>query len=132
MRKQVEKETAVLGNFQITLPAPNGANVSISGYIYADESGQSLNERMDICREALVRQQAILEVPSLEAELEKAEKTLGDLRRAYAALLEKKQANAKMSSQDQANFSNFPQTIKYYEAEVDKGREKIAKLQKVS
>jgi hypothetical protein len=132
MRTQVENPTAVLGNFQITLPAPNGASLSISGYVYADESRDSLEGRMDLCREALVRQQAILEIPILEETVSKAERTMTDLQKAYATLLEKKNSNAKMSSQEQANFSNYPSTLKYYEDEVSKGRAKIASLTKVA
>ena len=65
-----QNATPVLGNFSISFPAPNGAQLSISGYVYADESIESLNDRMDTCREALRRQQDILERPVLQEKLE--------------------------------------------------------------
>ena len=128
----MENSTAVLGNFQFTLPAPNGASLSVSGYVYGDESAESLDARMDLFREALARQQAILEIPVLEETVSKAERTLSDMRKAYADLLEKRKTNSKMSSQEQANLSNYPQTLKYYEDEVSKGRAKIASLTKAA
>jgi predicted nucleic acid-binding Zn-ribbon protein len=128
----MDKQTAVLGNFQINLPGPNGASLSISGYVYDNESAESLNDRMDVCREALTRQQAILEIPVLEENIKQLERQLEVTQKAYAELLEKKKQNAKMSSQDQAAFGNYPQQIKFIQNELDKGRLKIANVQKAA
>ena len=81
--------TPVLGNFQITLPAPNGASLQISGYVYADESRDSLDERIDVMREVLVRQQQALEIPVLEERMAQLERTKTQIMEAYADLLEK-------------------------------------------
>ena len=128
----MDKDTAVLGNFQINLPGPNGASLSISGYVYDSESQESLNERMDTCREALARQQAILEIPVLEENIKQLERQLEVTQKAYAELLEKKKANSKMSSQDQAAFGNYPQQIKFIQNELDKGQAKIAHVKKAA
>jgi hypothetical protein len=128
----MDKDTAVLGNFQINLPGPNGASLSISGYVYDSESQESLNERMDTCREALARQQAILEIPVLEENIKQLERQLEVTQKAYAELLEKKKANSKMSSQDQAAFGNYPQQIKFIQNELDKGHAKIAHVKKAA
>jgi predicted nucleic acid-binding Zn-ribbon protein len=128
----MSKETAVLGNFQINLPGPNGASLSISGYVYDAESAESLNTRMDVCREALARQQAILEIPVLEENIKQLERQLEVTQKAYAELLEKRKVNAKMSSQDQAAFSNYPQQIKFIQNELDKGKHKIESVKKAA
>lgn len=132
MREKLDNQTAVLGNFQINLPGPNGASLSISGYVYADESLESLNGRMDTVREALIRQQAILEIPVLEENIKQLERQLEVTQKAYAELLEKRKANSKMSSQDQAAFSNYPQQIKFIQNELDKGRAKVESVKKAA
>ena len=125
-------KTAVLGNFSVNLPAPNGASVSISGYIYEAESLESLNERMDVAREALTRQQAILELPELEKKIEMYETMLEQHQKAYAALLEKKKAGLKVVSQDQAQLTNLPVQIKQITTELEKGKAAVAKLKKAA
>lgn len=128
----MDNSTAVLGNFQINLPGPNGAGLSISGYIYGDESKESLDARMDLCRESLARQQAIMEIPVLQENISQLERQLEVTQKAYAELLEKRKSNSKMSSQDQAAFSNYPQQIKFIQNELDKGRSKIIDVKKAA
>lgn len=128
----MSEQTAVLGNFQINLPAPNGASVSISGYVYESESLESLNERMDTCREALIRQQAILEVPVLEKEVEALERMLEDHRKAYADLLERSKSKARLTSQDDASMRNLPVQINQIEKKLKEGQSKIASVKKAA
>lgn len=128
----MKDQTAVLGNFQINLPAPNGASVSISGYVYESESLESLNERMDTCREALLRQQAILEIPVLEKTIEAQAKMLEDHRKAYADLLERSKSKHKLTSQDEASMRNLPVQIKQLEKYLDEGKAKIASVKKAA
>lgn len=123
----------VIGNFSFTLPAPNGATLSISGYVYGNEAKQSLDERMDLCRQSVERQQRLMEIPLLEARLEQLEKAKEDVQRSYVDLLERKKAKAagregakSLSSQDQANLNNSPIQLKGIEAEIEKAHKKIA------
>ncbi|MBU9373409.1 hypothetical protein KTE28_03560 [Burkholderia multivorans] len=123
----------VIGNFTITLPAPNQAQLSASGYLVEGEDKASLDARMDTVREALQRQQRLLEIPVLEAHIEQWEKARDDVARAYADLLERHNAKASgkagskaLSSQEQANLKNAPQQLKGIEAELEKARKKIA------
>ncbi|MCA8203198.1 hypothetical protein LGM71_19280 [Burkholderia sp. AU33545] len=130
--KEVTAAT-VIGNFSITLPAPNQAQLSASGYLVEGEDKASLDARMDTVREALQRQQRMLEIPVLEAHIEQYEKARDDIERAYADLLERQKAKTAgkagakaLSSQDQANLKNAPQQLKGIEAELEKARKKIA------
>lgn len=123
----------VIGNFSITLPAPNQAQLSASGYLVEGEDKASLDARMDTVREALQRQQRMLEIPVLEAHIEQWEKARDDVARAYADLLERQNAKSAgkagskaLSSQEQANLKNAPQQLKGIEAELEKARKKIA------
>lgn len=125
----MSKETAVLGNFQINLPGPNGASMSISGYLYADESKESLDERMDLCRESLARQQQALEIPVLEERLVQLERTKTQIMEAYADLLEK-QKRKSLPSAEQSHLKNYPTQLKHIDEEIEKGRAKISSVKK--
>ena len=127
----MKETTAVLGNFQINLPGPNGASMSISGYVYGDESKESLDERMDVCRESLIRQQQALEIPVLEERLTQLERTKTQIMEAYADLLEK-QKRKTLPSAEQSHLKNYPTQIKHIDEEIEKGRAKIAVVKKVA
>lgn len=123
-------ETPVIGNFSITLPAPNGAQLSVSGYLYGNESKESLDDRMDICRESLARQQRILEIPVLEEKMKMLAQTKADIEAAYVDLLERKRKKSSLTSQETANMSNYPTQIKTIEKELEKARVKIDEARK--
>lgn len=127
----MDTTTAVLGNFQINLPAPNGASVSVSGYIYADESLASLTERMDMFREALESQQRALELPVLEERLIALERTREQVMQAYADLLEKQKAKT-LATTEKPHLRNYPLQIRQIEDEISKGRTKVAEFRKVA
>ena len=127
----MEKDTAVLGNFTLNLPGPNGASLSISGYVYADESAQSLDERMDVCRESLMRQQQALEVPVLEEQIVQMERKLEEMRLAYLDLLEK-QKRKTLPSAEASHLKNYPIIIKNITDEIEKGKQKIAATKKAA
>lgn len=125
-----KQETPVIGNFSITLPAPNGAQLSVSGYLYGNESKESLDDRMDICRESLARQQRILEIPVLEEKMKMLAQTKADIEAAYVDLLERKKKKTSLTSQENASMSNYPTQIKTIEKELEKARTKIDEARK--
>lgn len=131
--QEVTAPATVIGNFQITLPAPNQAQLAASGYLVEGESRDSLDARMDLVREALQRQQRMLEIPVLEAHIEQYEKARDDIAKAYADVLERSNAKASgktgaktLTSQEQANLKTYPAQLKGIELELEKARQKIA------
>lgn len=127
----MSETTAVLGNFQINLPGPNGASLSISGYLYADESKESLDARMDLCRETLSRQQQALEIPVLEERLTQLERTKTQIMEAYLDLLEK-QKHKTLPSSEASHLKNYPTQIKHIDDEIEKGKAKISAVKKAA
>ena len=127
----MSETTAVLGNFQINLPGPNGASMSVSGYLYADESQESLDARMDTLRESLMRQQQALEIPVLEERLTQLERTKTQIMEAYADLLEKQKRKA-LPSAEASHLKNYPTQIKHIDEEIEKGKVKIASVKKAA
>lgn len=127
----MNKDTAVLGNFQINMPGPNGASLSISSYLYAGESQESLDSRMDLCRESLARQQQALEIPVLEERLVQLERTKVQIMEAYADLLEKQKRKA-LPSAEASHLKNYPTQLKHIDEELEKGRAKISSVKKAA
>lgn len=119
-----QNATPVLGNFSISFPAPNGAQLSISGYVYADESIESLNDRMDTCREALRRQQDILERTVLQEKLDMLVRTEAQIEKAYLDLLEQAKRKTLPSAQKQ-HLDNYPVQLKQLRDEIAKARVKM-------
>lgn len=119
----------ITGNFEISLPAPDGASLRITGYVYAGEAVSSLNERMDLCREALARQQRKLEVPAVQKTKEALQNQIDTFQQAYADLLEKRNNKAKMSSQEVSALENYPKQIKHMKNELEKATATIAKAE---
>lgn len=123
----------VIGNFSFTLPAPNQAQLSASGYLLDGEDKSSLDSRMDLVRESLQRQQRMLEIPVLEAHIEQYTKARDDIAKAYADLLERNKAKAAgkagskaLTSQEQANLKTYPAQLDGIERELAKAQQKIA------
>lgn len=126
-----KQNAAVLGNFSITLPGPNGASLQISGYVYDGESKESLDDRFDVCREVLARQQQALEIPVLEERMAQLERQKQDVERAYADLLEK-QKRKTLASAEQPHLKNYPHMLKQLDEELEKGKAKIASVKKAA
>ena len=117
----------ITGNFEITLPAPNGASLRITGYAYAGEDIESLNKRMDVCRDALTRQQSFLEKPVLEERVKMLKTQQEHVEKAYIELLEKNKAG-RMASAERQHLQNYPIQLKQLREELTKGETKLAAL----
>jgi len=114
----------IMGNFEINLPAPNGASLRITGYVYAGEAMDSLNERMDICRDALLRQQQVLEKPVLEERVKMLKDQEVHVEKAYLDLLEKNKKRTLPSAEAQ-HLQNYPTQLKQIKVEIAKGEAKL-------
>ena len=130
MDQQLDQgNTPITGNFEMTLPAPDGASLRITGYVYAGEAVESLNNRIDLCREALVRQQRKLEVPAVRKTVEALQSQVQHFKQAYADVLEKRNGRQKLSSQELTAMENYPKQISHMEKEIQKGLDTIAKAE---
>jgi hypothetical protein len=114
----------ITGNFEITLPAPNGASLRITGYVYAGEDNVSLNDRMDVCRDSLLRQQQVLEKPVLEERVKMLKEQEAHIEKAYVDLLEKNKKRTLPSAEAQ-HLQNYPTQLKQIKAEILKGEAKL-------
>jgi hypothetical protein len=120
-------DTPITGNFEIMLPAPNGASLKITGYVYFGESQESLNARIDVCRESLLRQQQVLEKPVLEERVKMLKDQETHVEKAYLDLLEKNKKRTLPSTELQ-HLQNYPVQLKQIKAEIAKGETKLEQI----
>lgn len=119
---------AIMGNFDFSLPGPNGATLRITGYVYEGEELADLHKRMDVCREALTRQQTVLEKPLLEERLVGLLAQKEHVAKAYLDLLEKNKTRPLPASEAQ-HLKNYPLQIKQIDDEIAKGSTKLAAIE---
>lgn len=111
---------AILGNFDMSMPGPNGATLRITGYMYEGDTDVDLNGRMDACRKALQRQQEILEKPVLEARVKMLTQQEDHVAKAYLELMEKSKHKT-INGPDAAHLKNYPEQLKQLREEIVKG-----------
>ena len=63
----------VAGSYTLTAQLPNGKQLTLSGYILADDGVDDLNKRLDVAAQVVERQRLAAEVPELEAKLAQRE-----------------------------------------------------------
>lgn len=125
--KTTNTSPAVLGNFEMTMPGPNGASLRITGYVFEGDTEQDLNMRMDVSRKAVQRQQEILEKPVLEARVKMLAEQETHVSKAYVELMEKADRKT-ISGPEQANLKNYPAQLQQLKDEIVKGEERLAAI----
>lgn len=120
--------TAV-GNFHLSQDMPNGRKMDMSCYLLAGETVADLNQRIDDAMAVMERQRRRLEIPLLEAALEKDKEGLANQLDAFNALLERAKGNGKrLTSSEQTHVqTTYPANIKALKERIERGEAEIAK-----
>lgn len=121
--------SVIIGNFTLTAQLPNGRSMNVAGYLYEGEGLASINERLDLCQEAIERQRTRCEIPELEARREQHVQALSSAQ-AVVAELELKSRSGQLSSQERMNLQNQKTSIKRINDEIEKGGVAIAEAKK--
>ena len=121
-----EETTMVLGNFTIQAQAPMGKTFTVSGYIYAGQGKEEVNQQIDLLHDVIDRQRLKAELPELEARLEQRMQALTDIKEHFLKLEEQKRAGTKMSTAVRTNYENAQVTMKKLADEIQKGIDAIA------
>lgn len=120
-------ESTILGNFALQAQLPNGRSINITGYVFENESLESLNERLDLFQDAIERQRNRCEVDTLEAALKQRMKALEDYRDHLTALEKKQKAvGQSLSSAEKMQLNNANVNINKMLEDIEKGKEAIA------
>lgn len=119
----------IIGNYNLTAQLPNGRTIAVAGYLYESESIESVNERLDLCQEAIERQRTRCEIPELEAKREMQIKALQDLELHYQGL-EEKQRQKHLTSQEKLSLQNWEQNAEKLKKDIEKGDAAISDARK--
>lgn len=113
---------SAIGNFNLTaqLGDSTGRTMQMAGYIYADESKEQLEYRIDVMQEIMERQKTRAEIPLLEARREQIITGMKQARDVMAELEEKNRTGT-LSSQERLNLRNLATNIEGANKELEKG-----------
>lgn len=134
MEKEAQQLTgvAVTGNFTISATMPNGKTINVSGYLYDGEDIASVHQRVSLCDDVIDFQRTRAEIPELEIKLKQLVKRLGEFQLHYAALIQKKDVNGKLNSQERAaldvkdiNLEQLNKEIKEGNAAISEAKTKV-------
>jgi hypothetical protein len=120
----------IVGNFNMQIQMPNQASISTTGMIYLDDDAPTLNNRMDMFRAVIQRQQEIAEIPTLEANIEAHDRQIEQLETQLEIVNKKQKSGKKLVSAEQQNVDNLPGALKHLFESREKGIRKIADLKK--
>ena len=127
MDKQSAAGYAVTGNFSINAQLPSGKTISVSGYLYDEESIESVNGRLDILHDVVDRQRTRAEIPELEAKRDQMIKNLAQMLEHMEGVAAKKAQNpkSKLNGQEQLALDNLNVSVEKARVEIDRGAEAI-------
>lgn len=124
--KQPGNPAIIIGNYNLTAQLPNGRSINVAGYLYEGEGLSSINDRLDLCQEAIERQRYRCEIPELEGKREAMVRALEQVKESLAELETRQQQGKKLTSQEQMNLRNAGINVKKIAEEIDKGSAAIA------
>ncbi len=110
----------IIGNFNLAAQLPNNRSIAVAGYFYEGEALTSINERLDLCQEAIERQRLRCEIPELEAAREQRITALRQMKEVMDDLAGKQQSG-KISSQERMTLKNMQVNLKKVSEDIDKG-----------
>lgn len=125
-------DTIIVGNFEVAMQLTQQRTIKVSGYIYADETNEAVNARLDAAQDALDRQYVRADIITKEAMIEAKTAGLLHAREHFAALVEKKNARdrgekVRLTTQDAQSIDRYDQDVKNANIEIEALRAAIAK-----
>jgi hypothetical protein len=111
------------GNFHLSQDMPNGRKMDVSLYVFAGDTTEELNNRVDEAMSVMERQRKRLEIPLLEAALENDRQGLANQLDAMNSLADRAQGNgSKLSSSEKTHLATtYPNNIKALKERIAKG-----------
>lgn len=135
--KKADGATIIVGNYEVAMQLTQQRTIKISGYVYADESNEAVNARLDAAQDALDRQYIRADIVSKEAQIEAAMQSLVVHREHFDSVVQKKNARdrgeqVRLTTQDKEMIGKYDQDVKAVNAQIAslqaaiaKGRQKI-------
>ena len=126
------KDTTIVGSFDITtnLPSATGGQIVFHGYMYAADTSDEINARIDQLQDVAKRQFERQGIEMRVAERAKHVENLERIIQIYDALVTKKESGMKFNSQEKQQFEAGQTTIKAAREQIQKIDDGIAEAKK--
>lgn len=121
-------DTVIVGSFDavMNMPSERGGQITMHGYLYAGDTPEEINRRLDMNADALKRQFERAGIEMREAHRAQQVAILEQTRSLYGGLVEKKDRGQKFTSVEKQQFDSAPMSIKNALEAIEKMDKDIA------
>ncbi len=132
MSKPKDGNTIIVGNYEVAMHLTQQRTIKVSGYIYADETNEAVNARLDAAQDALDRQYIRADITNKEAQLAAAAESLNIHRQHFEVVVQKKTARERgekvhLTTQDKQLIDKYDSDVKAVNAQIASLQAAIAK-----
>ena len=120
----------VTGQFTVTLNLTQQRGITMVGYVYSDDDVAAVNARVDQYQAVLDRQFVRADIINKRAQIANHTLNLAQFKQAYDALLAKRNAGRKLTSQELQGLANYEPGVKAASEAIDSLRAAIAEAQR--
>lgn len=128
MQESPDQAPAVLGSFNLQAQLPQGKVFTVTGYLMAGDTPETLNQRIDVLHDVADRQRTRAEIPEIHAEILKAIKQLEGNKAHYAILLAKRDRGVQLKTQEREQLNVMDVNNQLFMENIQKGRERLAEM----
>lgn len=130
--KKADGPTLIVGNYEVTMQLTQQRTIRLSGYVYANESNEAVNARLDAAQDALDRQYIRADIVTKEAQIESAMQSLVVHREHFDAVVQKKNARdrgeqVRLTTQDKEMIGKYDSDVKAVNSQIASLQAAIAK-----
>jgi len=126
-----EHQRLAAGNFTLSvILGDTKRQISMTGYVFNDDSAQELNERLDRYQDAIDRQVLRAEMKSHEDNIKRGELAIEQLAAHYEMMVRRKQSGKKLSSQELDQLDKYDVSVEFQKRAIVEARKNIADAKK--
>lgn len=122
-----EGQRLAAGNFTLTgVLAEGKRQISMTGYVYSDDTADEINKRLDRFQDAIDRQVLRAEMKIKEDEIKRNEAGIEQLAQHYESLVRRKNTGKKLTSQELDQMDKYDSSVQFLRRSNEAARQAIA------
>ena len=126
-----EHQRLAAGNFTLSvILGDTKRQISMTGYVFNDDSPKELNERLDRYQDAIDRQVLRAEMKAHEDNIKRGELAIEQLAAHYEMMVRRKQSGKKLSSQELDQLDKYDVSVEFQKRAIVEARKNIADAKK--
>ncbi len=127
---QGEAPRQAVGQFTVGLQITQQRSITRVGHVYSDDDIATINRRVDDFQAVLDRQFIKADIVSKRAQIANHTLNLGQFKQAYDALVSKRNAGKKLTSQELSGLANYEPGVKAASEAIESLRAAIAEAER--